>query len=120
MWLPPNGSVLLYEHVREGATMAKPTTPRASAVPHGSVFAHLALDRAVGTAEARAMSRHDGTVLADLGFLLITFTGVWLVAAQMPIMKFPKWRAGVAGVALAAAGVLLIVATSAGHFGGGS
>jgi hypothetical protein len=42
---------------------------------------------------------------------------VWLVAAQMPIMRFPKWRMGVAGVALALAGVCLIIAVRAGHFG---
>jgi hypothetical protein len=65
------------------------------------------------------MSRHDGTVLAQVGFLLIVFAGVWLVAAQLPIMRFPKWRTGVAGAALAVAGVLLIIATRSGHFGAG-
>ncbi|MCW2544982.1 MAG: hypothetical protein JWM40_2534 [Frankiales bacterium] len=64
------------------------------------------------------MTHQGATRLAEVGFLLITFAGVWLVAAQMPIMRFPKWRTGVAGVALAAAGVCLIIATRAGHFGG--
>jgi hypothetical protein len=63
------------------------------------------------------MTHHDGTVLAQVGFLLIVFAGVWLVAAQMPIMRFPKWRTGVAGVALALAGVCLIIAVRAGQFG---
>ncbi|MCW2573882.1 MAG: hypothetical protein JWO88_3940 [Frankiales bacterium] len=64
-----------------------------------------------------AMTHHDGTVLAQVGFLLILFAGVWLVAAQMPIMRFPKWRTGVAGGSLALAGVCLIIAVRAGHFG---
>jgi hypothetical protein len=63
------------------------------------------------------MTHHDASVLAQVGFLLIVFAGVWLVAAQMPIMRFPKWRTGVAGAALAVGGVLLIIATRSGHFG---
>jgi hypothetical protein len=47
----------------------------------------------------------------------VIFAGVWLLAAQIPRMRFRAARTGVAGVALAAAGVLLIVATHWGHFG---
>jgi hypothetical protein len=63
------------------------------------------------------MSHHTGTRIAEVGFLLITFAGIWLAAAQIPRMKFAAERTAVAGGALAAAGVLLIVATHWGHFG---
>jgi hypothetical protein len=55
--------------------------------------------------------------LAEVGFLLIVIAGVWLVAAQIPAMKIPIARTIVAGIALAAAGVLLIIAIHWGHFG---
>ena len=64
-----------------------------------------------------ALSRHTGVTLAEVGFLLIVFAGIWLVAAQIPILKMPKTRTIVAGSALAIAGVLLIIATHWGHFG---
>jgi hypothetical protein len=52
-----------------------------------------------------------------VGFLLILFAGLWLVAAQISIFKIPKARMIVAGIALACAGVLLIIATHWGLFG---
>ena len=58
-----------------------------------------------------------GVTLAEVGFLLILFAGVWLVAAQIPAFKMPTARTIVAGIALAVAGVLLIIATHWGHFG---
>ncbi|HUY10212.1 MAG: hypothetical protein ACYCYK_13580 [Candidatus Dormibacteria bacterium] len=64
------------------------------------------------------MSRQTGVTLAEAGFLLILFAGVWLVAAQIPAFKIPVARTIVAGVALALAGLLLIIATRWGHFGG--
>lgn len=63
------------------------------------------------------MSPHTGKTLAEVGFLLILFAGVWLVAAQIPAFKMPTVRTIVAGIALALAGVLLIIATRWGHFG---
>lgn len=45
------------------------------------------------------------------------FAGVWLAAAQIPQLKLGTVRTIVAGVALAIAGVLLIIATRWGHFG---
>ncbi len=63
------------------------------------------------------MSHQTGIVLAEVGFLLILFAGVWLVAAQIPAFRIPTERTIVAGAALAVAGVLLIVATHWGHFG---
>ncbi|HEY2044041.1 MAG TPA: hypothetical protein VGH11_15295 [Jatrophihabitans sp.] len=64
-----------------------------------------------------ALAPHTGTRLAEVGFLLIVFAGIWLAAAQIPKLKFGTARTIVAGIALAAAGVLLIIATHWGHFG---
>ena len=63
------------------------------------------------------MSHQTGIVLAEVGFLLILFAGVWLVAAQIPAFRIPTERTIVSGAALAVAGALLIVATHWGHFG---
>ena len=67
-----------------------------------------------------AMSRHTGTRLAELAFLLLLFAGLWLVVGS----RFTAARAGaartvsiVAGLAIGAAGVLLIIATHWGHYG---
>ena len=61
---------------------------------------------------------HDTTkTLAEVGFLLILFAGVWLVASEIPSLKMPRARGIVAGVALALAGILLIIATHWGQFG---
>jgi len=63
------------------------------------------------------ISHHTGARLAELGFLLLVFAGVWLAAAQIPRLRFTAGRSAVAGAALAAAGVLLIIAAHWGHFG---
>jgi len=63
-----------------------------------------------------ALSHHTGLRLAEVGFLLILFAGIWLAAAQIPQFKFATGRMIVAGIALALAGVLLIIATHWGHF----
>ena len=63
------------------------------------------------------MSRQTGVILAEVGFLLILFAGVWLVAAQIPAFKIPTERTIVAGIALALGGLLLIIATHWGDFG---
>jgi len=76
--------------------------------------------RLVEIATIGLMSRHTGVILAEVGFLLILFAGVWLVAAQIPAFKMPTMRNIVAGIALALAGLLLIIATHWGHFGGPS
>ena len=65
-----------------------------------------------------AFTSSTGPKLAEIGFLLILIAGVWLVAAEL--LQPAKWRTFrtvVAGAALAAAGVLLIIATHWGHFG---
>ncbi len=66
---------------------------------------------------AVALAHHTGVRLAEIGFLLILIAGIWLAAAQLPALKFSTARTIVAGIALAAAGVLLIIATHWGHFG---
>jgi hypothetical protein len=70
-----------------------------------------------GVKAVLAMSAHTGVRLAEVGFLLILFAGVWLVAAEIPRLRRSRVRIIVAGVALAIAGVLLIIATHSGHFG---
>ncbi len=57
-----------------------------------------------------ALTHHTGVTLAEVDFLLFVIAGVWLVAAQLH-----RLRTLVAGVAVAAGGVLLIVATHWGH-----
>ncbi|MGA9762331.1 MAG: hypothetical protein WBQ14_07915 [Gaiellaceae bacterium] len=63
------------------------------------------------------LAHHTGVRLAEVGFLLLLFAGVWLMAAQMPRFRFPVARTIVAGLALAISGLLLIIATHWGHFG---
>jgi hypothetical protein len=63
------------------------------------------------------LSDRSGVRLAEVGFLLILFAGVWLVAAQVPQLRLHRTRTVVAGVALAIGGLLLIIATHWGHFG---
>jgi hypothetical protein len=63
-----------------------------------------------------ALAHHTGVRLAEVGFLLILFAGIWLAAAQLPQFKLATARTIVAGVALAVAGLLLLIATHWGHF----
>jgi len=62
-------------------------------------------------------AHQTGVRLAEVGFLLLLFAGVWLVAAHIPKLKLGSARTIVAGVALAVGGLLLIIATHWGHFG---
>lgn len=64
-----------------------------------------------------ALSHHTGIRLAEVGFLLIVFAGIWLAAAQIPQLKLHTARMIVAGITLAAGGVLVIIATHWGGFG---
>ena len=64
-----------------------------------------------------AFAHHTCLRLAEVGFLLILFAGVWLAVAQVPQFKFGSARTIVAGVALALGGVLLIIDTHWGRFG---
>ena len=62
------------------------------------------------------MTHHTGIRLAEVGFLLIALAGVWVLAAQIPALRLARTRNAVAGLLLAAAGVLLIIATHWGKF----
>jgi hypothetical protein len=64
-----------------------------------------------------ALVHHTGLRLAEIAGLLLVFGGIWLAAAQIPKMRYSTVRAVVAGIAFAAAGVLLIIAVRWGHFG---
>ena len=64
-----------------------------------------------------AITHQTGRKLAEVGFLLLLIAGIWLVAAQIPRFKMPITRTIVAGILLAVAGALLIIATHWGHFG---
>ena len=48
--------------------------------------------------------------VAEVGFLLMLIAGLWLLAAQFPLFKFSTARTTVAGLALTAGGVLLVIA----------
>lgn len=61
-----------------------------------------------------AFSHHTGLRLGEIAGLLILFAGVWIAVAQLGLARF---RTIVAGIALAAAGILLIVAIRWGGFG---
>jgi hypothetical protein len=62
-------------------------------------------------------SHRSGVRLAEVGFLLVLFAGIWLAAAQVPRFKFAAARTIVAGLALAVGGLLVIIASHWGHFG---
>jgi hypothetical protein len=67
-----------------------------------------------------ALSHHSGLRIAEVGFLLILIAGVWLVSAETRTLNPERWRRFrtiVAGILLAIAGILLIVATHWGRFG---
>jgi hypothetical protein len=65
------------------------------------------------------LSQDTTKTLAEVGSLLIVIAGVWFFFAELPIpnMKFARIRRIVAGILLAAAGVLLIIAFHWGQFG---
>ena len=62
-------------------------------------------------------THHTSIRLAEVGFLLVLIAGVWIVAAEVPQLKLSRTRMIVAGVLLAVAGLLLIVAIHWGTFG---
>jgi len=64
-----------------------------------------------------ALTPQTGRKVAEVGFLLILFAGIWLAAAQIPLFGLRRARMIIAGIALAIGGVLLLIATHWGHFG---
>jgi hypothetical protein len=64
------------------------------------------------------ITHHSALRLAEVAFLLILIAGVWLVFAELwDPARWGKFRTIVAGICLAVAGLLLIVATHWGNFG---
>jgi hypothetical protein len=53
---------------------------------------------------ALALTHQTGRRLAEIGFLLILFAGIWLAAAQIPQLKMGTTRTIIAGIALAIGG----------------
>ncbi|HUZ02075.1 MAG TPA: hypothetical protein VMU89_17145 [Thermomicrobiaceae bacterium] len=70
-----------------------------------------------GMIVAVTIAPHTGARLAEVGFLLVLIAGIWLVAAEIPALKLGSARTVVAGITLALAGLLLVIATHWGHFG---
>jgi uncharacterized protein with PQ loop repeat len=64
-----------------------------------------------------ALTHQTGRRLAEIGFLLFLFAGIWLAAAQIPQLKLGTARTIIAGIVLAIGGLLLLIATHWGHFG---
>jgi hypothetical protein len=60
---------------------------------------------------ALAFTHQRGRHLVEISFLLVLFAGVWLAAAQIPQLKLGTAKTIIAGIALAIAGLLLIIAT---------
>ena len=63
-----------------------------------------------------ALTHSTSVRLAEVGFVLIIFTGLWLLAAEIPRLRLQTLRMIVAGAALTAAGILLFIAVHSGKF----
>ena len=64
-----------------------------------------------------ALTHLTGRHLAEIGFLLVLFAGIWLAAAQIAQLKLGTARTIIAAMALAIGGLLLVIAAHWGHFG---
>jgi hypothetical protein len=62
-----------------------------------------------------ALTHRTGVRLAEIGFLLILLAGVWLVLVELLGDQLQRTKLIVAGLGLAGAGVLLIIAAHWGH-----
>jgi hypothetical protein len=63
------------------------------------------------------LDHQTGIRLAEVAFLLILIAGVWIIASEIQLVKWHRFRMIVAGACLAVSGILLIVATHWGQFG---
>lgn len=61
-----------------------------------------------------AFSHNTGVRVAEVAFLLLLIAGVWTAIAWLAQGKWERFRMVVAGVLIAVAGMLLIIAT---HWG---
>lgn len=63
-----------------------------------------------------AFSHHAGLRVAEVAFLFLLIAGIWIaVASGFPASRWQRLRMIVAGVLVAGAGLLLIVAAHFGH-----
>jgi hypothetical protein len=62
------------------------------------------------------LSRQTSIRLAEIASLLVLIAGIWFVAAEIPSLRMSKTRGIIAGVLLAVAGLLLIIAIHWGQF----
>ncbi len=73
------------------------------------------LKKAAGS--GTTLSHHTTNQLTEIGFLLILITGIWLAASEIPALRIQRARNVVAGLCLAVAGLLLIIAAHWGKLG---
>lgn len=64
-----------------------------------------------------ALTHQTGRRVAEIGFLVIPFSGVGLAAARITQLKRGTARTIVAGIAFAIGALLLIMAAYSGHVG---
>ena len=62
-----------------------------------------------------AFSHNTSVTVAEVSFLLLLISGVWTAIAWLARGKWERFRMVVAGVLVAVAGLLLIIATHWGH-----
>jgi hypothetical protein len=62
-----------------------------------------------------AFSHSTSVTVAEVAFLLMLIAGVWTAVAWLARGKWERFRMVVAGILIAVAGLLLIIATHWGH-----
>ena len=62
-----------------------------------------------------AFSHNTSVTVAEVAFLLLLIAGVWTAVAWLAQGKWERFRMVVAGILIAVAGLLLIIATHWGH-----
>ena len=62
-----------------------------------------------------AFSHNTAVTVAEVAFLLLVIAGVWTAVAWFRRGKWERFRMVVAGILIAVAGLLLIIATHWGH-----
>jgi hypothetical protein len=63
------------------------------------------------------LSHSTSLRLAEIAFLLILVAGVWIVASEIQLVRWHRFRMIVAGSCFAVSGILLIIAAHWGQFG---
>jgi hypothetical protein len=63
------------------------------------------------------INRATSARIAEIAYLLILIAGIWMVVAELTKLKLHTVRMVVAGIALGAAGLLLLIATHWGKLG---